>query len=147
MQQLFEELGIEPEIVSAGELKHYRASGLDVYAGDICELSSELLGEVDAVYDRAALVALPEDMRPRYASHVTEISGAARKLVITFNYDQSAMDGPPFSIEDEELQAYFANDFDVSLLAGVEVEGRLKGQVDAIEKIWLVKPFPLNQRG
>ena len=79
VQQLFEELGGEPEVDSAGTLKHYRSSGLDVFAGDIFELSREQLGEVEAVYDRAALVALPEDMRARYARHVSDVSGAARK--------------------------------------------------------------------
>lgn len=65
---------MEPQITQEGEIKHYSAENIDMFTGDIFELSSEMLGPVDAIYDRAALVALPKEMRKRYAGHLTEIT-------------------------------------------------------------------------
>lgn len=56
----------------------FSAPGIDIFQGDIFALDAETLGPVDAVYDRAALIALPPDMRPRYAAHVTAITGRCR---------------------------------------------------------------------
>src|SRR5690349_18438288 len=57
IEQLFTELGVEPKVSRDGEVDHYSATNIDVFVGDIFQLSSEVLGPVDAVYDRAALVA------------------------------------------------------------------------------------------
>ncbi len=136
VRQLFEEMGITPHVSAEGELKHYASDGLDIYAGDIFELTADILGPVDAVFDRAALVALPENMRARYAQHVSEMSGGAQQLLITFEYDQSVMDGPPFALTDEEVQSYYRQRYDLTLLEGKDVEGRLKGIAEAVEKAW-----------
>ena len=98
IEQLFSELGIEPEISEVGEVKRYSAKNIDIFVGDIFAVSSEILGSVDAIYDRAALVALPEEIRRRYTGHLMDISDGTPQLLLTFEYDQSVMDGPPFSI-------------------------------------------------
>ena len=140
VQQLFEGLGLEPEIGDAGALKTYRAQGLRVFVGDIFELGKDALGPVDLVYDRAALVALPDEMRRRYAHHLLAISGAAPQLLITFDYDQSVMPGPPFCVPETVVRDYYAQTHEIRHLEGVPVDGRLKGQVDAIENIWHLTP-------
>jgi thiopurine S-methyltransferase len=93
VQQLFAEIDIVPEVTAVGALTRYAVEGLDVFIGDIFALTSEDLGHVDAVYDRAALVALPDTMRGRYVDHVVAITGAVRQLVVTFTYDQALMNG------------------------------------------------------
>lgn len=70
IQQLFGELDITPQIVEMGEVKHYSAENIDIFVGDIFQVSSEMLGSVDAIYDRAALVALPADVRDRDTAHL-----------------------------------------------------------------------------
>lgn len=62
-------LGMEPKIVEVGEIKHYSAENIDIFVGNIFDLTSPVLGSVDAVYDRAALVALPKELRNRYTNH------------------------------------------------------------------------------
>ena len=137
--QLFAELGVQPVITQQGKLQHYHAGNLDIYVGDIFDLSPELLGTVDALYDRAALVALPASMRPDYAKHITMLSAKARQLLITFDYDQSLLQGPPFAISREQLQQYYGQDYSLNLAASVELQGGLKGQCPAIEKVWLLQ--------
>lgn len=140
VSQLFEEMDVAPELTAKGPLNRYSSHGLDIYAGDIFDLTQEELGSVDAVYDRAALVALPEHMRTEYVTHVTEISGASPQLLISFEYDQAEMNGPPFSIPRNEVTRLYGNRFDVSLLADKAVSGKLKGVCEAQEQAWLLHP-------
>lgn len=138
VRQLFEEMGETPEILEHGALKRYRGIGLDIFVGDIFDLDANLLGPVDAVFDRAALVALPAPMRVRYAAHVAMITAKARQLLITFDYDQSVMDGPPFSISDAEVAALYADTFKLDTLTSIDVEGGLKGMCPAKANLWML---------
>ena len=106
--QLFDELGLAPEVAPAGPLTRFAAPGIEVFAGDIFELTPEKLGPVAAVYDRAALIALPPALRPRYADHLAALAPGAPQLLITLEYDQSLMDGPPFSVGAEEVRRLYA---------------------------------------
>ena len=140
VMQLFDALAIDPVITNTGDLKHYSATGLDIFSGDIFQLDRNILGAVEAVYDRAALVALPQAMRHQYSQHVIAMTANARQLVITFEYDQSAMNGPPFSISYEELNQHYKNNYEITPLASAMVEGGLKGICDASENAWLLIP-------
>ena len=139
VRQWFEESAIEPTIRDLGELKHYAGPGVDIFVGDIFRLSGEHLGGIDAIYDRAALVALPGEMRQRYTAHLRAISGDAPQLLICFEYDQSLMDGPPFSIDDEEVRAHYGDAYRLTLCETREVPGGLKRQCAAQEKAWLLQ--------
>jgi len=50
IEQLFKELGVEPKVTELGESYHYSEKNIDIFVGDIFDLSSERLGPVDAVY-------------------------------------------------------------------------------------------------
>jgi len=138
IEQLFGELGLSPEITESGELIRYSASNIDIFVGDIFDLSSELIGEVDAVYDRAALVALPDGIRKRYSKHLVDITGAAQQLLITFEYDQSLINGPPFSINSTEVNQHYKKTYNLLLIESQSVLGGLKGVCAATEHIWLL---------
>jgi len=139
VQQLFAEIGIEPQITDLGALKNYSAPDLDIFVGDIFAVTRDMLGPVDAVFDRAALVALPEAMRVRYARHIAEISRNARQLLITFEYDQAQMAGPPFSVRSDEVRDLYNEHYEISPLASVDVPGGLKGVCPAREHAWLLQ--------
>lgn len=139
IEQLFIELGVEPNITKCGNSTHYSAKNIDMFVGDIFDLYSDVLGSVDAIYDRAALVALPEEMRKRYTKHILEITGAADQLLITFEYDQSLMDGPPFSLNSDKINKYYKDAYNLTLLESIPVSGGLKGICAATESIWLLQ--------
>lgn len=138
IQQLFQELDVTPEISEVGALKLYNAPNLDVFVGDFFELTAEVLGTVDAVYDRAALVALPVEMRPRYSAHLTTITQRAKQMLITFEYDQNDMDGPPFDVDENEVRAHYADAYEIELIRRIDIPGGLKGLVKANETVWLL---------
>jgi thiopurine S-methyltransferase len=98
IDQLFTELSINPQIIQLGNILHYSADHIDIFVGDIFELSPKVLQPVYTIYDRAALVALPIPMRQQYTQHLRHITQNAPQLLISLDYDQSLVDGPPFSV-------------------------------------------------
>ncbi|WP_295798322.1 thiopurine S-methyltransferase [uncultured Microbulbifer sp.] len=138
--QLFEALGVKPEILPQGELTRYSSDGIDIFVGDIFQLQPEALGPIDAIYDRAALVALPEDMRRQYSAHLQALTAIAPQLLITFDYDQAVMPGPPFCVSDDEVTQHYGSEYRLTLTEAVDVPGGLKGKVSALEKVWILQP-------
>jgi thiopurine S-methyltransferase len=136
VRQLFEELGATPEMTSVGSLTRYSAPEIDIFVGDIFDLTADLLGPVDAIYDRAALVALPGVMRQNYAQHLSKMTGSAAQLLLTFEYDQREMAGPPFSIDADTVKGLYGAIYQLSILERTEVRGGLKGRVPALEVAW-----------
>ena len=136
IQQLFEELKIKPSISSVGSQKHYSADGIDVFVGDIFELTADVLGPVDAIFDRAAMVAMPASMRQQYVTQVAEISKKAPQLLTCFEYDQSLLEGPPFDVKEAEVRERYLGLYDVSLVERVPIRGGLKGKCPADAALW-----------
>lgn len=132
--------GIRPEITQVGDLRHYQAEGVEIWVGDIFDLSPETLGAVDMVYDRAALVAMPETLRSNYSAHLMHLAKGAPQLLITLEYRQSELKGPPFSIDRKEVEEQYGDHYTLRQLEQRVVEGRLKGKVDAVETAWLLLP-------
>jgi len=90
-----------------GELGEYRAltRRITLYCGDYFAFRSK---PFDAHYDRGALVALTPELRARYAEHTSALlSEDAEQLVVTVDYDQAVCDGPPFSLSEREITAYW----------------------------------------
>ena len=137
IHDLISTLGLSFTEMQSGNLSHFHHPQIDLFVGDFFELTIEQLGQIDAIYDRAALVALPEQMRSQYNQHLIHIGGHASQLLISFEYDQSIMAGPPFAISTQQLQDYYSSEYDIQLLdSQTEL---LKGKVNAQEKIWLLK--------
>ncbi|MER0237154.1 thiopurine S-methyltransferase [Fulvimarina sp. MAC8] len=138
IRQLFDDLGLEPSITEDGELTRYSAPNIDIFVGDVFALTWDQLGPVDAIYDRAALVALPADMRARYAAHLAEITDAARQLLLSFDYDQRLFDGPPFSVDAAEIDRVHGARYLPHLLEQGRIPGGLKRHDDVDETAWLL---------
>ena len=92
--ELFQELGVKPAITRLGKLAHYSARDIDIFVGDIFDLTAAMLGPLEAIYDRAALVALPRPMREQYSLHLRNITRTAPQLLITFEYNQQLTSHP-----------------------------------------------------
>lgn len=139
VEQLFSELGVKPNITVIDQVSRYSANNIDIFVGDIFSLSRSVLGQIDAIYDRAALVAFPEPLRNRYTAHLIKITDRAPQLLISYQYDQRLLDGPPFSVSPEEVARQYQESYELNLLANTEVKGGLKGRCAAAENVWLLK--------
>ncbi|GFD95633.1 thiopurine S-methyltransferase [Alteromonas sp. KUL156] len=139
--QLFEELGAKPTVTTTSNGKVYAKDGLTVYVGDIFKLTPSDLGDITGVYDRAALVALPSPLREQYAAHLMAITQCAPQLIISFEYDQNEMPGPPFSVNEKTVDSLYAGDYDIKRLERSVLEGGLKGKVDADNLVFALNPI------
>ncbi|WHR57121.1 thiopurine S-methyltransferase [Acinetobacter haemolyticus] len=134
IQDLMSNLGLNFKETQIGGLTYYQHAQIELFTGNFFELTADHLGKIDAIYDRAALIALPEQMRSAYAQHLLQISNQAPQLLISLEYDQSLLAGPPFSVPEYELTAHYANHYEIKLLAS-NTEN-LKGKLIAYEHAW-----------
>ncbi len=118
----FEENGHIPRHAADARFDSCEADGIRILCGDFFDLRKRDLAGVSAVYDRASLVALPPEMRERYARHLaTILPPATRILLITFDYPQQEMPGPPFAVSANEVAALYREYAEVRLLAQLDV--------------------------
>lgn len=141
IEDLFKQLNLTPTITTLGEITQYSAANIDVLVGDIFKVTPAMLGKIDAVYDRAALVALPDEMRKAYSAHLIVITSQAPQLLICFEYDQTIHEGPPFSICAEEVKQHYQAAYSLTLLASVAIPDGLKGKYPATEQVWWLNPL------
>ncbi len=136
---LFDRLRLTPVIEPAGELQRWHAGALQVFVGDHFRLQPSDLGRVDAVYDRAALIAMPPQMRPEYGRQMLRLAGHAPQLLVTLEYPQAELNGPPFSVPAAELPTLYPSHRRERLSVHA-IEGGLKGKVPACEVVWKLLP-------
>lgn len=90
----------------------YSHGQLEFWVGDFFALRDENLPAFDAVYDRAALIALPPEMRKRYADTLAALlKPGAQYLLISLEYPDDRPNGPPFAIGGEEIARLFGDRF------------------------------------
>lgn len=139
VKELFKELGEEPYILELENHTHYSSDNIDIYVGDFFALTKEIVGNVDAIYDRAAIVALPESMRLDYTKKMLSVTDAVPQLMTTVIYDQSLMNNSPFSVNREEIEKHYCNTYEITLLEAMKVEGGIKQVKDITEHVWLLE--------
>lgn len=114
VEAFFEESGWTPEVDRSGRHPIYRAENVEIHTADVFEVVPRHLGNIAAVYDRASLIALPPDLRARYAAHLAMLlSRQVGVLMITVEYDAKELNGPPFSVPPSEIHAIFGGPFEV----------------------------------
>ena len=143
VEQLFESLGMKPKIEPHGKFIKYEAGDLIVLQGDIFYLGENDLVAVNAIYDRAALVALTSSQRHDYSCLLQFICPQAKQLVLTYEYDQSCYPGPPFSIDEERLAELYGQAYVLKKLLDEPVPNGLKQTIPATAVAWLLIPRSL----
>ena len=122
VRQFFDEADITPAIQKEGVHQRFTAGDLTVLQGDLFTLPANA-ASCEAWYDRAAMVALPSTMRHAYVDQIHSLfAPGSVGLMITFAYPQEQMQGPPFSLPDQEVLALFADRFEVTLLETLQLE-------------------------
>lgn len=117
VEQFFVEHGLVAEIRDSRYGVHYAAGGVELICGDAFALDAQALADCDAVFDRAALIALPADLRQRYVGELyAHLPNGCRGLLVTLEYPQSQKAGPPFSVDSAEVEALYGRDWTVSVL-------------------------------
>ena len=134
--QFFAENGLRPEIRDTHYGRHYEAGGIELILGDAFGLDADMLRDCDAVFDRAALIALPPELRRRYANELyAKLPAGCRGLLITLEYPQAERDGPPFSVPGDEVRALYGRDWDIDLLERRPIPPEHPGFVSGVSRL------------
>lgn len=117
VQQFFSDNQLEMTKTAVGEHQHYQTEQISLYQGDIFTLPNELTQDVTAFYDRAALIAWPESMRAQYAKQLASLlPSGSLGLLVTLDYPQEALNGPPFAVSPTWVETYLTENFEIQLL-------------------------------
>jgi thiopurine S-methyltransferase len=132
VQDFFSEGGMEPRVEVRGQFKVYSVEACEIWCGDFFALKARDIGNCSALYDRAALIALPAEMRWRYVECLNRILPAdCRGLLISLDYEQSEIAGPPFSVPEEEVMQLFSPEWRVKLIVDEDVLHKSRKFLDA----------------
>lgn len=122
-EAFFAENNLQVERRQLGKLELWQSEKISFFCGDIFDLTTDILGSVDAIYDRASMVSLPLEMRQDYAAKLLELAQSASILLVTLEYEQSKMDGPPFSVSEIEINTLYGAYYQVKQLSAQDVLG------------------------
>lgn len=113
----FAERGLVPQEKAVGSFTVKSAGPYELWLGDVFEMPGDAVAEIAGTYDRAALIAFPPEMKPRYAEKLTALQPAkAPILLITLDFDQSQMAGPPFTTPRTQVESFYGNRFEITEL-------------------------------
>jgi thiopurine S-methyltransferase len=142
IQSYFSEQGLNYEQLESGPFVAYVSGNIRLLEGSFFDLQREDLADCSLVYDRAALIALEEPVRARYTDWMQSIMGdKADMLLVTLDYDQSEMNGPPFSVSTDEVVRHYGQAFQVHTMLQTEIvddspRWRSKGLSSLVESVY-----------
>ncbi|OCW29230.1 thiopurine S-methyltransferase [Pseudomonas aylmerensis] len=124
VKAFFSEQNLVPRITRRGVFSVYQADLIEVWCGDFFALDAEAVADCAALYDRAALIALPPLMRAQYAEHLHQLlRPGCQGLLITLDYDQTQKAGPPFAVTDDEVKVLFGSQWTLRVLEEQDILG------------------------
>ncbi len=145
LKDFFSENNLTPQLSQHPPFDHSQADGIDLWCGDFFELTPSNLASITGVYDRAALIALPPPLRERYVAKLVEILPTqVEMLLVTMEYPQGQMQGPPFSVAEEEVRALYARYYQVEVLHTKDILAenprfRERGLTHLLEKVYRLR--------
>ncbi len=117
VQDFFKENKLTHSIQQSGKLNLFSSDTIVLFQGDFFDLNKEQTASFDAIYDRASIVAFDQPERERYVNHLMSfLEPGGRILLITLEYDQNQMTGPPFSVPADEIERLYAPYGELELL-------------------------------
>jgi thiopurine S-methyltransferase len=147
IEAFFKENQLVPRKTPWNNFPSWEVDEIRILGGDYFALSRSEMVNVSAVYDRASLIALPEEMRMNYVKHLaTLLNPQTPVLLITLTYPPTEMNGPPFSVNFEEIYSLYQNTFAIQHIATKEILAesphfQARGLTSLTESAYLLKRF------
>ncbi len=143
VQDFFAENNISTLIQQENNLLKFSSKFIDIYLGDFFKLDPEIISPFKAIYDRASIVAIDKLDRSKYVSHLKSfLEPKGRILLVTLEYNQNQMKGPPYSVSASEVESLFAPWGSIKLLDTFDIldeRFRSKGLTQLLEHVFLIK--------
>ena len=117
VKAFFQENRLQPRRWREGAFEIWEQDELRILLGDFFVLEPRHLANCAGVYDRASLIALPPSLRERYVCHLdTLLPPGLRTLLVTLEYDQTVLSGPPFAVDEAEVRRLYASTHEIEVL-------------------------------
>jgi len=128
IDRFFNENKIEHKVSKVEDFVLYQGKNIEIYCGDFFRLNKNYLYDVSCIYDRAALIALNPDLQKKYVRHLKDIlPNSSKILLLTMFYPQNEMEGPPFSVGDDNVEDLFSGSKEIKKISSLnEKESSLK---------------------
>lgn len=145
VQAFFAENGLAATSRLRGSFALWESEGIKIFQGDFFDLTSGDVAGIAAVYDRASLIALPPAMRQQYASHLRGIlPGNMNVLLVTMDYSQAEMEGPPFAVTEQEVAALYQDYFKIEPVCSEDILAanprfQQQGLSRLLEKVYVLR--------
>lgn len=116
VKAFFSENGLQPTKKRVGQFTLWQHDNISILCGDFFELTKTDIGHIDTVYDRAALTALPEDLRPRYVSQLVQITpNDCNVFLLTTEDVEKTFSSENTPHIDNEIEQLYSVNFDICL--------------------------------
>ncbi|MGM0526171.1 MAG: thiopurine S-methyltransferase [Pseudomonadota bacterium] len=139
VKQVFKNNQLTPKVTEKSGFKEYAVDDLVIWVGDFFNLEQDDLAHVDAWYDRAAMIALPPEMRRQYVLQLCkQLPERAKGLLITIDYPKGYRKGPPFSVGEGEVEIGYGQRFSIEQLEvnQVGLDGQEAGDNPITEQVY-----------
>ncbi len=152
VESFFKEHDLSPEVTPVGDFSVWQSGRITVICGDFFSLYRNRhqfpdLSQFDIVYDRAAYIALTSQQREVYSRHLENLCPAVPRLLVTLEYIDEQMQGPPFSVTEAEVQHIYAQgDYSIETLSREDVlldheHFMAKGMTELYEHVYYLRPL------
>lgn len=144
LEQFFEEQALESTSTTTPPFTTWKSGAITLLEGDFFDLQPETIEGCHTLFDRAALVALPEAMRRQYVAHLeTLLPSGSRILLVVTDYPQEEKTPPPFAVSDEEVQQLYGKQFSIERLHSENLSASQdplsqRGVTSLVENIYLI---------
>jgi len=142
VESFFDENNINFTIQQVRKFKLFKNVKIEIFQGDFFDLTIQDIGQFFAIYDRASIVSMDFSSRQRYVDHLMSFLFVGGKiLLITLDYEQYQMAGPPYSVPFDEIKKLFSKYGSVELLETCDViDDRLrnKGLEAVLERVYII---------
>lgn len=149
VKSLFKESRLQPRRTRQGRFTHWGHERFNIFCGDFFQLSARDMAGVKAVYDRASLTALPDDLRARYVHHLRTILPADCLILLLTVEDLEESESEAAAREQSaEIGALYGDAFHIDMVhaecapAVVTRDGRVV-EPHCVHKAYVLRPMAL----
>ena len=143
IQAFFEENKLDVVCDTVNDQIHHTSEPFTIIEGDIFNLKAGLT-QADAWYDRAAMIAIPPTKREAYVEQIRQFTKPnAVGLLITFDYPKEEMEGPPFSLTDNDVEELFSDGFELECLEQLDLtDEKDRGLSQVTSSVFRIRRVP-----
>ncbi len=126
----------------------FTSTDINLWQGNFLNLPQRAIGPVNAIYDKASIVALPPEMRKEYSRKLLNLCNDTTEIFLqSFEYEQKEMNGPPFSVDENEIRSHFDQRFNITLMNERSIfENVKKFQQRGLSSYFIEKIYHLSPR-